>query len=57
MNCSPCTGGDLDEKSRLLTVRPAIYDGVFDTPKTEASARQIPLSAACLLVAQWRART
>ncbi len=49
---------DLDEKSRLLTVRQAIYDGVFDTPKTEASARQIPLSdAACLLVAQWRDRT
>jgi len=38
--------------------RQALYDGVFDTPKTEASARQIPLSdAACLLVAQWRART
>ena len=49
---------DLDEKSRLLTVRQAIYDGVFDTPKTKASARQIPLSdAAGLLVAQWRART
>ena len=49
---------DLDEESRLLTVREAIYEGVFDTPKTEASARQIPLSdAACLLVAQWMART
>ena len=51
-------GRDLDEESRLLTIREAIYDGVFDTPKTEASARQIPLSdAACLLVAQWRAKT
>ncbi len=49
---------DLDEESRLLTVREAVYDGVFDTPKTEASDRQIPLSdAACLLVAQWRAKT
>ncbi len=49
---------DLDEESRLLTVREADYDGVFDTPKTEASSRQIPLAdAACLLVAQWRART
>ena len=42
----------------MLTIREANYDGVFDTPKTEASARQIPLSdVACLLVAQWRART
>ncbi len=49
---------DLDEESRLLTVREAVYDGVFDTPKTEASRRQIPLSdAACVLVARWRART
>lgn len=49
---------DLDEESRVLTIREAIYDGVFDTPKTEASARQIPLSdAASLLLAQWRART
>ena len=35
---------DIDEQSRLLTVREAVYNGVFATPKTEAGARQIPLS-------------
>jgi hypothetical protein len=49
---------DLDEQARLLTVREAVYDGIFDTPKTEAGLRQIPLSNAALeIVAEWRART
>lgn len=47
---------DIDEQSRLLTVREAVYDGVFATPKTEAGARQIPLSdTAATLMAQWKA--
>ncbi len=33
-----------------------MYDGVFSTPKTEAGARQIPLSDTALtLIAEWRA--
>jgi integrase len=48
---------DLDEQDRCLTVRQAVYEGWFDTPKTEAGVRQIPLSdAAVKLVADWRAR-
>ncbi len=39
---------DIDEDSRVLTVREAVYDGMFDTPKTEAGRRQIPLSQAAL---------
>ena len=47
---------DIDEQSRLLTVREAVYDGVFATPKTEAGARQIPLSDSALtLIAEWKA--
>ena len=39
-------------------VREAVYEGIFDTPKTEAGVRQIPLSmAARQLVAEWRPRT
>ena len=41
---------DVDEQARLLTVREAVYNGVFDTPKTEAGARQIPLSETALHV-------
>jgi integrase len=34
-----------------------VYEGTFDTPKTEAGVRQIPLSdAAMTLIADWRAR-
>jgi integrase len=48
---------DIDEPARLLTVREAVYDGVFSTPKTEAGARQIPLSSASLaLIEEWRSR-
>jgi integrase len=49
---------DLDEQDRTLTVREAVYEGRFDTPKTQASVRQIPLSDAALqLVAEWRVRS
>ena len=46
-----------DDVERRLAVREAVYEGVFDTPKTEAGIRQIPLSAAAFaLVAEWRTR-
>jgi integrase len=34
---------DFDEGQRCLTVREAVYEGVFDDPKTDASVRPIPL--------------
>jgi integrase len=47
---------DIDEEARLLTVREAVYDGTFATPKTEAGARQIPLSETTLKsIAEWKA--
>ena len=48
---------DIDEQARLLTVREAVYDGTFGTPKTEAGSRRIPLSdtALRLLIAEWKA--
>jgi integrase len=40
----------------VLTVREAVYDGVFATPKTEAGARQLPLSDTTLkLIEEWKA--
>ena len=49
---------DVDEPNRCLTVRQAVYEGMFDTPKTEAAVRQIPLAVdAIKLMANWRART
>jgi integrase len=46
---------DIDQQARLLTVREAVYDGVFSTPKTEAGMRQIPLSPTALqLLEDWR---
>jgi integrase len=48
---------DIDNESRCLTVRQAVCEGRFDTPKTEAGVRQIPLSDAALrLVTGWKAR-
>jgi integrase len=45
---------DIDEKARALYVREAVYEGTFDTPKTEAGLRSIPLSEGVLLViAAW----
>jgi integrase len=50
--------GNVDEPNRCLIVREAVYEGTFDTPKTEAGVRQLPLSdAAIKLMADWRART
>jgi len=47
---------DLDETSRTLTVREAVYEGTFDTPKTAAGLRQIPLAESALaLLATWKA--
>jgi integrase len=47
---------DIDEEARLLTVREAVYDGTFGTPKTEAGSRQIPLSSTARhLVMTWKA--
>lgn len=46
---------DIDQQARLLTVREAVYDGVFSTPKTEAGMRQIPLSPTAIqLLEDWR---
>lgn len=48
---------DIDEHRRLLTVREAVYDGIFGAPETAAGARQIPLSEAALrLVVEWKAQ-
>jgi integrase len=49
---------DIQEQARLLTVREAVYDGTFDTPKTEAGSRRIPLSATAVrLIVDWKAHT
>jgi integrase len=48
---------DIDQESRVLTVREAVYDGVFDSPKTAAGLRQIPLSdAAMRFIGEWQER-
>jgi integrase len=49
-------GKDLDEKSRTLAVREAVYEGTFDTPNTTAGLRQVPLAESALsLLATWKA--
>lgn len=46
---------DIDEGTRTLTVREAVYDGKFSTPKTEAGLRQIPLSGVALgFLGEWK---
>jgi len=46
---------DIDEHARVLTVREAVYDGIFATPKTEAGRRQIPLSDLALRdINEWK---
>ena len=46
---------DIDEEARTLTVREAVYDGTFSTPKTEAGLRQIPLSDVALgFISEWK---
>jgi integrase len=48
---------DIDQEARVLTVREAVYDGTFGTPKTEAGLRQIPLSEAALtFIGVWKQR-
>jgi integrase len=48
---------DLDEGNRTLHVRAAVYEGVFDDPKTRASLRTIPLpDAAMRLLSSWKER-
>ena len=48
----------LDKQGRMLIVREAVYEGSFDTPKTDAGVRQIPLSDGALkLVGDWKLRT
>jgi integrase len=48
---------DIDEPNRSLHVRAAVYEGVFDDPKTLASLRTIPLPDAALqLLTAWKAR-
>ena len=49
---------DLDEPNRSLQVRAAVYEGVFDNPKTAASLRTLPLPDAALrLLVAWKAGT
>ena len=46
---------DLMDVDRCLTVREAVYESMFGTPKTEAGCRRIPLSeTAWLLVDAWK---
>jgi integrase len=46
---------DLDDANQCLHVRQAVYEGTFDTPKTDASVRPIPLSETALqLLTAWR---
>lgn len=41
----------------MLTVREAVYDGAFGTPKTEAGLRQIPLSETAMrFIDEWKRR-
>ena len=47
---------DVDEQDRSLACARRYTRGEFDTPKTQAGVRRIPLSDAALqLVAEWRA--
>ena len=44
-------------QSQCLTVREAVYEGAFSTPKTTAGLRQIPLSDSTVkLIVDWKAR-
>jgi integrase len=46
---------DIDQLTRVLTVREAIYDGTFSSPKTEAGLRRIPISeATAQLIEAWK---
>jgi len=46
---------DLADADQCLTVREAVYEGVFGTPKTDAGCRRIPLSqTAWMLLDEWK---
>ena len=46
---------DIGEGDTVLSVREAVYEGHFDTPKTAAGVRRVPLSpAARALLTDWR---
>jgi len=48
---------DLADADQCLTVREAVYEGVFSTPKTDAGCRRIPLApTACRLLDEWKQR-
>ena len=48
---------DFDAQNQCLTVREAVYEGAFSTPKTTAGFRQIPLSDGTVkLMVDWKAR-
>ena len=50
--------GDVDPSNRSLVVRTAVYEGVFDDPKTMAGVRTIPLPEAALqLLAAWKGQS
>jgi hypothetical protein len=42
----------LDETSRTLTVREAVYEGTFNTPKTTGGLRQISFGGECALASR-----
>ena len=49
---------NLDIQGGCLNVEQAVYDGVFDTPKTPASRRKLPLSANGLeMLISWKQRS
>jgi integrase len=49
---------DFDENTATLAVRQAVYDKVFDTPKTQKSLRVIPLSQAlAAFLSDWRSKS
>ena len=49
---------DFDDKAATLMIRRAVYDKVFDTPKTEKSLRTIPLSEHVVaFLCDWRTKS
>ena len=48
---------DIDEERACLTVREAVYEGVFSSPKTQAGNRALPLSTDAInVLREWRQR-
>jgi integrase len=46
---------DFDESAGVLTIERAVYDKVFDSPKTEKSRRLVPLSGSAMtFLVEWR---